>query len=209
MSSALVLASVTAVLKNVLENGLVDRGVTSSIGSDTTISAMPPDRISTGSEEKPQLNLFLYQATPRGLYSVSRHTREGGAKPTGPGLPLALELQYLLTAYGALDFQTEILLGYALEVMHEVSEMPGGSIRAILASISSPEGGRVVQPALAALAATDLAGRFQYLKICPQAVNSEEMVNLWSSFQVCYRPSISYKVTVELANGSQGEGTGA
>ncbi len=199
MSSALVLASVTAVLRNLLANGLVDRGVTSAIGSDTTISALPPDRIETGSEEKPQINIFLYQANPKGLYTSSRHARDEGARGR-PGLPTALELQYLLTAYGAQDFQTEILLGYALEVMHEAYEVSGEGVRGILSAISSTKDGRLVQPTLASLAASDLGGRFRQIKICPQTMDSEEMLNLWSSFQVCYRPSITYKVYVDLAN---------
>lgn len=200
MSSALVLASVTAVLRNLLANGLVDRGVTSAIGSDTAISALPPDRIETGSEEKPQINIFLYQANPKGLYTSSRHVRDSDAKTT-PRLPTAMELHYLLTAYGAQDFQTEILLGYALEVMHEAYEIDGESIRKTLDAISSTKGGRLVQPALASLAASDLGKRFRLIKICPQTMDSEEMLNLWSAFQVCYRPSITYKVYVELENG--------
>ncbi len=65
MSHMLVLAAVTAVLKNLLENGLVDRGITAALGSDTAISALPPDRIATGSDEKVQLNLFLYQVNSK------------------------------------------------------------------------------------------------------------------------------------------------
>jgi hypothetical protein len=199
MSSALILASVTAVIRNLLENGLVERGVTSSIGSDTSISALPLDRIETGTEEKAQINLFLYQVTPRGLYSISRHTPERNGH--GPGLPLALELRYLVTAFCAQDFQTEILLGYALEVLHEKPDIEGEEIRSILSSISSEAGGRVVLPALAAMSSSELKERFVSIKICPQTVDSEEMMNLWSSFQVCYRPSIVYRVDVTLTNG--------
>jgi hypothetical protein len=199
MSSALVLASVTAILRNLLANGLVDRGVTSAIGSDTTISALPPDRIEIGSEEKPQINLFLYQTNPKGLYTTSRHIRDENGNRS-PRLPTAMELHYLLTAYGAQDFQTEILLGYALEVMHEAYELPGDAIRSTLASLSSTKDGRLVSPSLAALAASDLGGRFQLIKICPQTMDTEVMFNLWSAFQVSYRPSVTYKVFVELAN---------
>lgn len=72
MSHTLVLAAVTAVLKNILENGLVERGVTAALGSDTAISALPPDRVATGADEKSQMNLFLYQARSRGLSPGSR-----------------------------------------------------------------------------------------------------------------------------------------
>ena len=72
MSHTLVLAAVTAVLKNMLENGLVERGVTAALGSDTAISALPPDRVATGADEKSQMNLFLYQVQSRGLSPGSR-----------------------------------------------------------------------------------------------------------------------------------------
>ena len=110
MSSALAIASVTAFLKNLLENGLVDEGINASIGGDAVVSALPPDRITTGTDERPQLNLFLHQVTPHtGLRPRERSDRRA---------LLGLDLHYLLTAYGAQDFQIEILLGYAAQVMN-------------------------------------------------------------------------------------------
>jgi len=63
MSSALSLASVTAVLKGLLENGLAASGVTTRIGGDAAVSALPPDQIPSGADERAQLNLFLYSLT--------------------------------------------------------------------------------------------------------------------------------------------------
>ena len=52
-------AAVTAVLKDLLHNGIIDRDLTSSVG-DVTVSALPPDRVVTqGQPETSQLNLFL------------------------------------------------------------------------------------------------------------------------------------------------------
>ena len=113
MTSALALASVTAVLKDLLENGLARGGVTSKIGGDTSVSALPPDRISAGAEEKAQLNLFLYSVT------ANTRLRSQRVADTSSPRPLALDLHYLLTAYAAQDFQTEILLGHALQLLHE------------------------------------------------------------------------------------------
>ena len=64
MSTALALASVTALLKDLLENGLASAGVTAKIGGDATVSALPPDRVGSGADEKAQLNVFLYHVTP-------------------------------------------------------------------------------------------------------------------------------------------------
>lgn len=102
MSSALAIAAVTAFLKSLLENGLVDEGVNASIGGDAVVSVLPPDRITTGSDERPQLNLFLHQATP--------HASLRSGERSGQRTMLGLDLHYLLTAYGAQDLQIEILL---------------------------------------------------------------------------------------------------
>ena len=84
MSSALAIAAVSASLKDLLNNGLIDHDL-SSIGS-FTVTAQPPDRISTGQTEANQLNLFLYRVTPnqgwRNVGLPSRDTR--GARISNP-----------------------------------------------------------------------------------------------------------------------------
>lgn len=198
MSHPLVLAAVTAVLKNLLENGLVDRGLTTALGGDTAISALPPDRMMTGPDEKAKLNLFLYQVQAKGLHPTSRHAPISG-EAGAHGLPRSLEMQYLLTAYGVEDLQTEILLGYGLELFQENPLLTMEAIGTVLAAVSSQSGGRLVPPARAALRDPRLPQCFQRIKICPQTLQTDEMVSLWSAFQVSFRPSIVYHVSVELA----------
>ncbi|MDB9530751.1 Pvc16 family protein, partial [Nodularia spumigena CS-1038] len=60
MSTALSIVAVTAVLKDLLENGLVSDSITAGVG-DVLVSALPPDLIKVGSDERAQLNFFLYQ----------------------------------------------------------------------------------------------------------------------------------------------------
>ena len=197
----LVLAAVTAVLKNLLENGLVDWGVMTNIGGDTTISALPPDRIATGEDEKAQINLFLYQISPKGLYSQSRYApHTDGIEPRRLGSLPSLDLYYLLTAYGAQDFHTEILLGYAMEMFQETGLLLKEHIQKILSTVASTEGGRVVLPALSALASSNFGDRVEEIKICAQVLNPEEMSRIWTSLQARYRPSASYKVSVLLGD---------
>jgi hypothetical protein len=197
-SSALAIAAVTAVLKSMLENGLVDRGVTASLGSDIVVSALPPDRITTGADERAQLNLFFYQMTPHtGLRAASpRPPVDAGEHPATPAL--AFDLHYLLTAYGAQDFQTEILLGYAIQLLQQTPLLMRGAIQAALTTLSSSDGGRVVPPAQAALAASDLAERVEQIKVSQVFPNAEEQSKLWSALQARYRPSATYKVSMIL-----------
>lgn len=185
--SGLALASVTAILKYVIENGLAARAVTAQLGGDPTISAMPPDRVPSGGDERAQLNVFLYLVTP---HTLLRLEGNGGSPP-----PLALDLHYLITAYGAQDYQTEILLGHAIELLHERPVIERDDVRAIVSALSSRADRRVVSPPLAALATSGLAEQTQRITIVPEFLSSEEVSKLWSALQAKYRPSATYKVS--------------
>ena len=103
MSSALAIAAVTAVLKDLLQNGIIDRKLTVTVGTDVKVSALPPNRIPSDTNEVSQLNLFMYHATfNQGWRNVGLPSRDSnGDRLSNP--PLALDLHYLLTAYGAED----------------------------------------------------------------------------------------------------------
>ncbi|MEO7719464.1 MAG: DUF4255 domain-containing protein [Capsulimonas sp.] len=195
MAHSLILASVTAILKNIVENGLVDRAVTTSIGGDAVVSASSPDRITTGADEKPQINLFLYQVQPKGLYSQSRHA---DPEEAGVGYPVSLELYYLVTAYGAQDLQIEVLLGCVLTLLSEQGTLTRETIGSILTALSSNKGGRVVNPMAATLADPKLLDRLEQIKILPQTMNLDEISRLWTTLQARYRPSAIYKVMVTI-----------
>jgi hypothetical protein len=200
MSSALALASVTAIVKDLLENGLASGAVTSKIGGDATVSALSPDRIPSGADERAQLNLFLYLVTPhQGLRADARGSLRGA---------LALDLHYLLTAYGAQDFQTEILLGHAIQLLHETPVLERDRIRETLKTISHTRDRRVVGAARAALGASPLADEVERLKIEPTFLGTEEMSKLWSALQARYRPSATYRVSAVIMNGSNGSNGG-
>src|SRR5262245_21427962 len=197
MSSALAIAAVTAVLKDLLNNGLIDHNVTGAVGGNVNVTALPPDRVfAPGTPEGNQLNLFLHQVTPnagwRNVGLPSRGSR--GERLSNP--PLALDLHYLLTAYGAEDFNAEILLGYAMQLLHETPVLARDAIRAAL--IPPTVTGAILPPALQALAASDLADQVEQLKICPAFLNTEELSKLWSALQAHYRPTAAYQVSVVL-----------
>ena len=69
MSNALSIAAVTAVIKDLLENGLVTDAIATSIG-DVIVTALPPDRISVEGDERPQINLFLYSVDRGTTYTI-------------------------------------------------------------------------------------------------------------------------------------------
>jgi hypothetical protein len=197
MSNALALAAVTAVLKDLLDNTLIDQSVSGAVGGAVTVSALPPDRIETGDNELPRLNLFLYQVLPSAaLRNIDLPSRNGRGQRVA-NAPLALDLYYLLSAYSAQDFQAEILLGYAMQLLHERPVLTRDAIRATLAAPSPVDGG-ILPPAVGALAASDLAEQVELVKLTPVALNTEEISKLWTAFQAKYRPSIAYVASVVL-----------
>jgi hypothetical protein len=196
MGSALALAAVTALLKHLLENGLAAAGVSSQVGGDAIVSALAPDRIASGEDERPQLNLFLYLVTPRAGLSSN------GAGREGRGGALTLDLHYLLTAYGAQDLQAEILLGYTFQVLNDSPVLERERIRTVLKSLAQARERRVVSAPLAALAAPEVADGFDRLVIEPEFMDAEAVSKLWSALQARYRPSATYKVSAALIPGA-------
>lgn len=187
MSNALAIAAVTAALKDLIGTGLLGLDL-SAIGS-VNVSALPPDRIATGQTEPNQLNLFLYQVTPNsGWRNQMLPSRDfGGARVSNP--PLALDLHYLLTAYGAEDLGAEALLGFAMQFLHETPMLTRAQLRAVLGPPTPPFGN---------LSALSIADQIEWLKITPMYLGSEELSKLWTAMQARYRPSMAYQVSVVL-----------
>ncbi len=198
MSTALAIASVTAVLKDLLNNGLIDHDVGASVG-EVIVSTLPPDRIDAlDAQKKSRLNLFMYQVTPnQGWRNVALPSRNSnGDRVSNP--PLALDLHYLLTAYGAEELHSEILLGYGMQLLHETPVLTRDAIRRSLTPPSPVGAGGDLPPALAALFTSQLAEQVEQIKIAPSALNTEEISRMWSAFQAKYRPTAVYQASVVL-----------
>ncbi len=209
MSNVLSIAAVTAVLKVLLENGLVSDPIAASVG-DVIVTALPPDRISVEADERAQLNLFLYQVTQnRNVDWVSqefrsRHSRLNGNLPsTTP--PLALDLHYLLTAYGAKDFQTELLLGYAMHLLHKTPCITTEIIENTLVNASTTNTSSAFSQAVAGVSVSDLAEQIGQIKLTPEFFNMEETSKLWSALQTHYRPSATYLASMVLIESSKSD----
>lgn len=194
MSSPLAIGAVSAVLRNLLDNGLVDVGLPVS---PVSVTAIAPDRVALDDPDAPpSLNLFLYRTSVnQGWANNGLPSFDGnGSRVSHP--PLALDLHYLLTAYGTADFQAEILLGYAMLLLHERPVLDRAAIRRALDP--SPLGASILPPAFQALTASDLADQLELVKITPDPMDTEEMSRLWSAMQAHYRPTASYLVSLVL-----------
>lgn len=196
MSSALAIAGITQVLKDLLNDGVINN-ITTNTGTTVTVTALPPDKIEDAGEQS-QLNLYMYQAT------VNQGWRNEGLpvfNPRGERVsnpPLALDLHYLLSAYtGGAELHTEILLGYGMQLLHENTILTRDAINK---SLSPPDDVDLdgLPPVLRALATTGLADQLEQITITPEALNADEISKLWTAFTTKYRPTAAYKVTVVL-----------
>jgi hypothetical protein len=195
MSSALAIAAVTAALKDLLNNGLLNHDL--SVVGSFAVTATPPDRVTTGQNEPNQLNLFLYQVTPNlGWRNVDLPSRDSnGTRLTNP--PLALDLHYMLTAYGSQDFNAEILLGYAMQLLHETPILGRDQLRTVLGGVP-PLSGQILPPPFGNLSALDLADQVELIKISPVFLSTEDLSKMWTAMQARYRPTMAYLVSVVL-----------
>jgi len=196
MSSPLAIATVTAVLKDLLNDGLVNSDLSASVGT-VAVSALPPDRVGTGNDEPSRLNLFLYQVTGNaGWRNEDYPSRDSGGRPVA-NPPLPLDLHYLLTAYGADDLDAEILLGYAMQLLHEMPVLSPALIRKTF-SVTSPVTDKLMPASVPDRNPADLADQVELCKIAPRYLTTEELSRLWSAMQARYRPSMAYDVSVVL-----------
>jgi hypothetical protein len=175
MSNSLAIAAVTAALRN-----LLDRGLNAELPG-TRVTTRPPDKARDAAAGN-QVNLFLYQTLPNAAWRNIELPPPGGVPAGGPP-PLALNLYYLLSAYGQGDDDSgpysHRLLGEAMRLLHEHSVLDPAALRH-------------------ALPGSDLHEQAERVRVTLQPLSLEEMNRLWGLFQTQYRISVAYEVSVVL-----------
>ena len=192
MSTAYAIAAVTSILQNTLDQGLTEHGVTASLGVDAEVSAITPDLVAVGT----RLNVFMYMVTPnvgwRNECLPSRNVRSDRLT----NQPLAIDLHYLVSAHGGSDLFSDVLLGSAMQTLHERPFFDRNAVRNMLPS-------PILDPFLNALGESGIAEQFEQIKITPEYLSNEDMSKLWSAVQTNYRPSAAYIATVVLIEAEQ------
>jgi hypothetical protein len=175
MSNALGIAAVTATLRNMIEKGIEPEG------AGIQVTTKPPDKARDGGSSPSQVNLFLYHTTFNGAWrnmDMPRQVRSGEiARP-----PLALNLHYLVTAYGENDdeVRSQRLLGRAMSVLDDFPVLGSDEINQIL------------------LPESRLNEQVERVRITPQPLSLDELSKLWTTFQTQYRISAAYQVAAVL-----------
>jgi hypothetical protein len=180
MSNQLAIAAVTLTLRN-----LILQEVQRILGG-ARVTTVPLDRARDGTDTD-QINLFLYQTTPNAaLRNRGTHGQTQRRGDTAWISPLALNLHYLVTAYGsdgnaANDHR---LLGGAMKALHDHPLLTAEEIRAAL-----PE--------------SDLQNQVEHVRLTMEAPSTEEMSKLWATFQTQYRISAAYQASVVLIDSTR------
>ena len=193
MANALAIAGVTATLQYFLN--LVYNHPNSALGG-VTVSSVSPDLVqgtAGGANAGLHVNVFLHQVTHNASWRNVGFPSLGsdGATPLH-NPPLALDLHYLLTAYGSEDTQAEALLGYAVLMLHENPTLPRAQIRAALGNLPT------TNPLASVLGSSGLADQLEMIKITPSTLGREEMAWLWTALKADYRPTYPFQVSVVL-----------
>jgi hypothetical protein len=193
VSTAYAFAAVTAVLRSRLTSYLAAAGVSAGIGG-VTVTALPPDRVATGPQERNGLNLFLHRATRNQAWANAGPPPRSSAGDAVAALPFGADLHYVVSAYGQDVFAHDILLGHAVALLHEEPVLTRAAIRRALAP-NPPD------PSIpAAVTQARLADQVERLRLTLASPSSEELSRLWSSFSAPYRASIFIEASVVLVD---------
>lgn len=202
MSDYLAVAGVSVVLKWFLTNAMAASagGPATIYGNTASVSVLPPDVVLASGEEPVRLNLFMYYSSLDPAFRNSRLPAydSRGNRLTNP--PLALDLHYLMSAYGPGEFDSEILLGWAMQQFHETPIFSQAAIQTWLsAAANSPSPSVEVQ----AVAGTTLPFQFESIRITPDALTNDEISRLWMAFSTHYRATTAYRVSLVLIEETQ------
>lgn len=191
MSTALGIAATTAVLQQILLDGMAVLKIGDVLGSTPAVSVLAPELIKSDADAS-QLNLFLYnQLRNPGWANLDLPSRDGrGERISNPAL--ALDLCILVSAYGIADFHAEILLGAAMQIFHDTPALGRDAIRTAL----KPGATKPNLPKQLELAG--LADQLEQLRITPLNLSTDELSRLWAALQVPSRQSAAYMISVLL-----------
>lgn len=188
MSNELSIAACTATLRSILERAFRDGG------SETEVTTLPLDLASQPQEAR-RLNLFLYHMMPNAAWR-NQPIPERGIRSNPP---LALNLYYLLTAYGneKVEEDDHKILGRAMTVLHENTVLSPDRIRNAIdfSAASDPVRARDLRD-------SDLHEQVEKIRLTPEPLSLDEMMKLWGTFhQSPYRISAAYQASVVLLEG--------
>jgi hypothetical protein len=152
----------------------------------TAVTNLAPDK-ARSQQSGNQLNIYLYQVKPN---ANLRNQDMPGLVRSGETAypPLAIDLYYLLTAWGAGDDDqlAHRALGWAMSLLHDQALLAPSELQA------------------APIPQNDLYRQIERVRITPFPLSVEDISKLWTAFATNYRLSVAYQVSVLLLDSSRG-----
>ncbi|MDJ0717752.1 MAG: DUF4255 domain-containing protein [Prochloraceae cyanobacterium] len=188
MSNALAIATVTATLKEVLQESAT------GIVSGSEVTTLRPQEMEKRSVDSPAINIYLYQIVPNTAFRTADlpTRRADGTVIQRP--QSAWDLHYLLTFYGnESTLEAQRLLGSTVDVLHAQPFLNREKIRATISNGNNQY-----------LVNSNLAEQVESIKFTPLLLNLEELSKVWSVFlQTTYALSVTYQASVVLIEAEQ------
>jgi hypothetical protein len=192
MSNSVAIATVTSVLAKLLDTGvkLNDDGTADPDLTDLDVTTLPVGK-ARNNKTSNQLNIFLYLALPNAALRNADFPRKVRSGESGIP-PLALNLHYLITAYGKGDDDriSHRIIGRAMRIL---SDFP-------LVGVSSLFSSSEIQ---ALLSVSEIDLQPEHIRITPLSLTLDEMSKLWMMFQTDYRISAAFQASVVLIESMQ------
>ena len=196
MSNTLAIATVTSTLRHVLHESLSNDEPDPVGGGDVT--TYRPTQLSdadTVGTSAAGLNVYLFQVTPNHAWNLSDlpTRRPDGSLSQRP--LAALDLHYLLTAYGDEEaLEPQRLLARGALALAATPVFTKATIEAAIAKYGAD--------ATSFLTHADLADQTELVKVSPTPLSLEEISKLWGVLGTPYLLSLAYTATVVLIEAS-------
>jgi hypothetical protein len=188
MSNYLAVATVTAVLRDILQEAA------NAAVPGATVTTRRPEDVGNGGQKQAVVNLFLYQATPNAVWrnaDLPTRNADGGLVKHPQA---ALDLHYLLSFYGSeSELVPQRMLGRAISALHAQPLLSPDKIRRMIANLQKENG------QFGYLSESNLDEQIERVRFSPLSLNLEELSKLWSVFfQIPYALSVAYQASVVL-----------
>jgi len=193
MSNYLAIATVTAVLRDILQEAA------GAAVPGATVTTRRPEAMNNGGQNKPVVNIFLYGVTPNASwrntdieirYPDPQAPEERAKERIEKRPQVPLNLSYLISFYGNdLELEPQRLLGNVVSALHAHPRLPPQTVRAAVRRERH-------------LGKSDLefqVAQIENVKLTPISLSLEELSKLWSVFfQVPYVLSVAYEASAVL-----------
>jgi hypothetical protein len=184
VSTELAVTAVTQTLRQLLEEGIPHKWGADVLSGDLTkeryIETLPPYQVRHRRRSENVVNLFLYRTDVNAAWrNLSMPVQGKPGERDAP--PLALDLEYLISAYGEDDREevAHFFLGQAMRILHDVGMVPRQKFFDVLKKAR-------------------IQNQIERITVTPRQLSIDDISKLWTVFQTQYRVSAAYLVTVVL-----------